>query len=358
MEKLLLVSIVGAKNFGNRLQQYALQRKIEELGFEVDLIARIDPPAKWIAKRLRDMLYRISGNKLYRARKLREKRFLERSDLFYKNLFYVPESQVFRRDWSAYRFAVVGSDQIWRSPKPYSYLQFIEASKRVSYAPSFGFSAFPEKDVDAFRRGLMGIRALSCREQEGCDLIAELTGRKAEKVLDPTLLLTADDWVGIEKKPDFAVPERYMLVNMLGTLPPEYEGEIRRICRERKLQILNISDCTDPLHYAISPDEFIWLVHSADTVCTDSFHTAAFSILFEKNLRVFRRRQERFQDMFGRLHDLLEPLGLLHVVYGDGDDLSTGLSREAKAYLAAEREKSLRYLRESLWQTDKIRGAS
>lgn len=140
-------------------------------------------------------------------------------------------------------FYVVGSDQIWHSPKPYSYLQFIEASKRVSYAPSFGFSAFPEKDADAFRRGLMGIRALSCREQQGCDLIEELTGRKAEKVLDPTLLLTADDWVRIEKKPDFAVPERYMLVNMLGTLPPEYEGEIRRICRERKLQILNISDC-------------------------------------------------------------------------------------------------------------------
>lgn len=174
------------------------------------------------------------------------------------------------------------------------YLEFIDESKRISYAPSFGFTAFPPEDIEQHRRGLMRMHALSCREQEGCELIRELTGREAQKVLDPTLLLTANEWPEIEKKPSFKIPNKYLLQFFLGEVTPEYRAEINRIAAARGLQILNINDKTDPKHYAIGPDEFVWLVHHADTVCTDSFHASVFSIIFERNLRVFRRKEKNF----------------------------------------------------------------
>ena len=346
--RILLVSIVGTKNFGNRLQQYALQHTIEQLGFEVDLLQRGEPTIKAIAKWVLKILWVISRNKVHKAKVERSKKFLESKDLFYKNLLFVPANRIFQTDWSKYKYAIAGSDQIWHNGSSYSYLEFIDKPKRMSYAPSFGFTSFPEKDILVHQQGLNGINALSCREQGGCDLIYELVGRKAQKTLDPTLLLTKEEWENIEKEPDFTVSEQYLLVDVLGTLLPEYDMEIRRIAKERSLEVLNISDTADIKHYAISPDEFIWLVHHADTICTDSFHASVFAILFEKNLRVFRRKQERFNDMFGRLHDLLDPLELMQLVYGEGEGLSTVLSEKAQVYLQTEREASLQYLKKSL----------
>lgn len=51
--------------------------------------------------------------------------------------------------------------------------------------------------------------------------------------------------------------------------------------------------------------------------------------------------------MFGRLYGLLEPLGLMNLVYGEGEELSTVLKKEVKQTLLKEREKSLLYLKES-----------
>ena len=352
-KKILLVSIVGTKNFGNRLQQYALQRVIEDMGFRVDLLIK-RPLRLMFSIRgtmkswLRNPVRRASREKKDISTARRTNKFLKAKKLFYKNCVLVPEFFLQKKNWSAYEYAVVGSDQVWHGCSGLTYLAFMEPAKRISYAPSFGFDQFPEEEIEAHRRGLNGMRALSCREQSGCELIRELTGREAQRVLDPTLLLTAAQWEKIEKRPDFCVPNHYLLINMLGTVLPAYEAEIKRLVGERSLQIVEISNVEDPEHYAVSPDEFLWLVHHADTICTDSYHTAIFSILYEKNLRVFKRNQENFNTMFGRLHDLLEPLELSELVYGSGNGLSTVLSEQAKAKLAADREASLAYLRKSL----------
>lgn len=352
----LLVTLEGI-NYGNRLQHYAMQRAIEKYGYEVNSLSikRSERTDKKLKETLKIALafmgipkYRPS---LYKYR--RKKRFLAFNRTFLPHMISVSADDVWRMDWSSYVCAVTGSDQVWHNwhlkaipnELAYYYLEFIEESKRVSYAPSFGFTGFPEEDLEAHRHGLMGMRALSCREQEGCEMIRALVGREAQKVLDPTLLLTAEDWEKIETKPRFRVPDRYLLLFFLGEETQEYHSEIEGIANERGLKTLNIQD---PKYCAISPDEFVWLIHHADTVCTDSFHATAFSITFGRNLRVFHRQEEGFKDMFGRLHDLLEPLGLMNVVYGVGDALSTALSDEARAYLEQEREASLRYLRKNL----------
>jgi hypothetical protein len=361
MKKILVVTLEGTKNFGNRLQHYALQQVVKNCGCDVGSLM-VRPAPVYKKTKIINMvksIFLICGIRKYRgsvSQGKRTEKFLAFNKQYITNAVNLPVGKVRRADWDSYSFVITGSDQVWHNwhssfipdELSYYYLEFIDKAKRISYAPSFGFTAFPPEDIERHRRGLMGMHMLSCREIEGCKLIRELTGREAQKVLDPTLLLTANEWSEIEKKPSFKISNKYLLKFFLGEVTEEYQAEIMRLAKERGLQTIDINNKSNPKHYAIGPDEFVWLVHHADTICKDSFHASVFSITFECNLRVFKREQKGFKDLFGRLHDLLAPLGLMELVYGEGNGLRTTLSKGAKQYLDNEREMSLKYLKRSV----------
>ena len=354
--KILLITLVGLTNYGNRLQHYAMKTAIEKQGFSVtSLMIQRDPNAS-LKERFKALIMGMLKHYSSRYAQIkRTERFMVFNHRYIGKILYMSADHVRDKNWDTFQYAVTGSDQVWhnwhwenvRNELSFYYLDFMPEQKRVSYAPSFGFSEFPENDLEVHRRGLQGMASLSCREKEGCDLIFQLTGRKAEKVLDPTLLLTAEDWISLEKKPRCTMPEHYLVQFFLGGVPEEYQKELNRISEKERLQIINLQDVNNPQFYSLSPLEFIWLIHNADAVCTDSFHASVFAIMFERNLRVFARKG-KYSSMFGRLHDLLEPLQLMDNVFGTGESMSTKLSLEARGYLEEERELSLDYLRKSL----------
>ena len=361
MKKILLITLYGESNFGNRLQNYALQTVLKDIGFSADSLVVKNLIQLSALNRIKlfvkSMLVSL-GVKKYTvnlAAGKRTEKFLVFRNKYFENILVCPRSEVENHIWSDYDFAITGSDQVWHNwgsienELDYYYLSFLEKRKRISYAPSFGFSQFPKQDIEAHRRGLAGMQALSCREQEGCELIRELTGLEAQRVLDPTLLLTRDQWNEIKKKPSFQVPNKYLLVFFLGDITEEYRKEINRIKAEKSLVSININDPNDLRHYAISPDEFIWLIQHADIVCTDSFHCSVFSILFNRGLRVFERAG-KLTGMFGRIRDLLELFGLKELAYGCGDEkkYSTSLTPEANERYLTECRKSLDYLKNAL----------
>lgn len=360
MKNILLVTIRDYNNLGNRLQNYALQTVLENLGCSVDNLDIHPIPERDTVTKVKNlvkMVLSIAGIRKFTAWRSEYKRWkkcISFTQKYIHNLVVVDRSCFQSFNFEGYDYAVTGSDQVWhnwnRIPEElsYFYLDFMPGEKRISYAPSFGFTSFPECDIKNHIEGLMGMTALSCREQEGCDLIRQLTGREAQKVLDPTLLLSSDDWEKIEVRPDFRIRGPYLLQFFLGKMSEAYEKEVRRLAEGKNLQVLNVNDPTNPRLRGISPEEFIWLIHHADVVCTDSFHASVFSIHFERNLRVFERISPQYGNMFGRLRDLLEPLGLIENVYGRGQKLNTVLTEENKAYLSREREKSVQYLRKSL----------
>lgn len=363
MKKLLLVTLQGNYNYGNRLQNCALQSVLEKNGYSVDNLLLQAGVLGWEGmkdKYWKWKLWTIIGRKGFDVRfaKLAKELGCIRFSEKYTPRMFLPYDRLDSFDWSQYSFAIAGSDQVWHNwHKPYAddelyyyYLRFITPDKRISYAPSFGFSHFPEEDLESHRIGLLGMKALSCREAEGCAMIRELTGREAEKVLDPVLLLSPNEWKRIARRPPFRVRKPYLLKFFLGTVTPEYQTEIERIRAERKLCVLNINDLSEPEHYGLNPAQFVWLISHADTVCTDSFHASAFSVLFQRRLRVFARVQERHDDMFGRLRDLLQPLGLMRLTYSGQveADLRTDLEPTAAAWLEQERSHSIQYLLNSL----------
>lgn len=254
---------------------------------------------------------------------------------------------------------MVGSDQVWHNwheqtdiapddDLSYFYLEFMPHEKRIAYAPSFGFTEFPTEDKDEHIKGLNGMAALSCREKDGCELIKEETGREAEWVLDPTLLLEKGDWDKIANKPSYDVPNRFLLLYFLGNITEEYQAKIDEVAEKYQLKVINIlSPETYPDYYQTAPDEFIYLVSHASFICTDSFHATVFSIIYGKNFISFRRQQEGFMNMFGRIGDLLESTELVDHEY-EKDRIPINNVVDALARLRTRRIASIEYLKKTI----------
>lgn len=114
-----------------------------------------------------------------------------------------------------YEYFVSGSDQVWNPNDPMvseiNFMTFAPKSKRLTYAPSFGVSSIPEKYKKDYSKWLEGLDNISVREEEGANIIKELTGKDARVVIDPTMLHTKEKWISISKS-DINKPKgKYLL---------------------------------------------------------------------------------------------------------------------------------------------------
>jgi hypothetical protein len=168
-------------------------------------------------------------------------------------------------------------------------LLFLPPEKRISYAASFGVSELPGYQKERYADALKDFRAISVREDAGKRIVEELTGRTDVQVLvDPTMLLTTDQWNQIAHKPRAPMPEKYLLTYFLGDVAAERRALIEEKARQLDCQIIDLMDKNSPF-YAIGPDHFVYLVKHAAYVCTDSFHGSVFSFLYGKPLAIFDR---------------------------------------------------------------------
>lgn len=332
MKKLLLITLYDVYNIGNRLQNYALQKVIESYGFKVTTLDNgysniygIDPKIKYIIKKtlvcLGHKKYTENCQRYERLNSIKKptKKFNSANFL---DIRQISNQQAFETDWSDYELAIAGSDQTWHkwsedvNELPYYYLQFMPPEKRVSYAASFGFEAFPEKDIKQHSVGLQGMREISCREESGCRLVEELTGKRVPRVLDPTLLLSADEWRELENQANNSAKSygNYAFAFFLGKISDEYRKYINKTMKEKGID--KLIDFNDNKIGACGPREFLSLIDNAQFVFTDSFHCTVFSTIFDKDFTAFRRVQPGFEKMFGRIEDLLSSTNKLEHIYG------------------------------------------
>lgn len=334
-KKIILVTLFDDNNIGNRLQNYALQKILMSYGIEVVTLNNgytTQPTLKMTVKAWIQSVLGILGLKncrrkyqKYIADKKRRTANIEFDRNNIKKIININNDQAFQIDWSEYEVAIAGSDQIWHKWReeddelPYYYLQFMPPEKRCAYAASFGFEEFPDKDLEQHEKGLKGMRYISCREQSGCDLIKGVIGKEVPRVLDPTLLMKAEEWRKIEgQASDFAKNQKnYAFLYFLGEQTDEYNVYMEQIVRTKDIErIIDFSDYTNSDICECGPSDFLSLIDNARYVFTDSFHCTVFSLLFEKEFTVFRRKQIGFEKMFGRVEDLLASKGKLQHIYG------------------------------------------
>lgn len=337
-----IVTPYGHSNIGNRLQNYALQEVLHSYFSKVISLAGHEPPfIGWKGKIVKALGF--PKHKAIEKRMIEKRRehFIPFSSqhLHIEDAKSVLENQ---KLISAGVF-VVGSDQIWADwdyigeEFAYIFLDFVPKNKRICFAPSFGFDTFPPEKRERYIQGLNGFRHLSCREQSGCDLIKAATGREATLLVDPTMLLTTDEWDAIAKKPEYTVPERFMLVYFLGGKSRETQKEIHHLADKNNLEIVDIYDAMQADYFLTAPDEFLYLVKQAEIVCTDSFHGCVFSILYKKQLRYFLRNGALGTQMSNRQKTLFEKFKIFDETgncdYSNVDTILENERKKAREYL-------------------------
>lgn len=214
---------------------------------------------------------------------------------------------------------VVGSDQVWRplysQPIEEAFLSFLGDAKikRISYAASFGVDncEYTKEQIDVCSSLLKKFDVVSVRESSGIKLCQECFDVKAVQMLDPTLLLSADDYRALIKKGKTEPAKGNMLVYMLDRTK-EKEDLVECIASEKGLTPFWInSETADenlPIEQRIKMPVEQWLRSFDDVefVLTDSFHGCVFSIIFGKQFLAVGNKDRGLS----RFNSLLETFSL------------------------------------------------
>lgn len=342
MNKIGIVTLNGYFNYGNRLQNYALQEKLKTLGYDVEtLIIDIDSTGEYrehknstmknsivgrisnLSKKSMSEIIRNAHFKLWKiVRKHEIKQLQQDRKVKFKNftLKHINETEIIIRDdkqlmsmEEEYDYFIVGSDQVWNpnynNMNAYYFLQFASRYKRISYAASFGITDLSIKEEKVFSQYLKEMNQISVREEAGANIVKKLTGREPIVVLDPTFLLSAHEWLSISSTKLNIPKKNYLLTYFLGTIPEEYRKKIYNIAKNHDMDVINLADIRNDKVYKTGPSEFISYIYNCSLFCTDSFHGTVFSIIFEKPFIVYERMGGN-KSMFSRIETLLKKFNL------------------------------------------------
>jgi len=308
MTRVGIITFLHNDNFGSSLQAYALQRTVQELGYEcVHLDYRPDRTEK-----IRNLL--MSGNNVklilegirkrgVRADQQGARRKSEAIPAFYRKRMRLSalcrNRKELRQASRECGLLLCGSDQIWNPVwlNPAYFLTFAgENTTKVAYAASLGVSRLPKPaKVRKIRRWTKDFRAISVREQEGADLLERMTGRKADVMPDPVCLLTAEEWADTAGEAPEGTP--YLLCYFIGN-DPKYWDRVKTLHQETGLRVLVLPVTAESyrsgyeLLDGLGPEGFLGAVRNASCFCTDSFHGLVFGTLFGTRTELIRRYRE------------------------------------------------------------------
>lgn len=287
-----------AHNYGAMLQAYALVHYIKLLGHEAEII---DYQSEFNAKRFapKTLTRFLSIREIYSVlfRNAYQKPCPEAFRDFYEHYLSKSVKSYTKEELenvsTLYDKIVAGSDQVWNlactDGDDAYFLPFAPSEKKYSYAASMGVNKVPEHLKKQLSSYIMSFAGVSVREYEAVGIIKELTGRDATQVVDPTLLLTKDQWAEIA---DYSrcPHDKYLLIYVMSE-DMDLLKFAKRYAKAHNLNIVYISQrlfkCINALYLRnVTPNQWLGLFLKADTIVTNSFHGSAFGINFNKNLFV------------------------------------------------------------------------
>lgn len=293
-KKAAIITLYGNFNYGNKLQNYAVENFFMLNGIECYTLA-IKQEIKGL--KIKNLIKSIMSRNMNILRK--EKIFEEFNEEY---LHYDIFNKLSERNYAElnkkYDYFAVGSDQVWNpnynDNLNYYYLMFTSKDKKIPISPSFGIP-MKDEDNEVLTPYLDSFKYISCREANGASFIERAICKKCEVVIDPTLYFDKEFWEKIIK--GVQVPSRYILAYFLGEVTEEYKKKLENIkTKLRCKDIIYINDESIELYDKIGPQQFLYLIYHSEVICTDSFHGSVFSFIFEKPLIIFNRVGETMFD--------------------------------------------------------------
>ena len=371
--KIGILTLPLHSNYGGIVQAYALQTVLNRMGHDVvvfqngyDGIVRFP---KWempiiLGKRfLRKCLTKSKIPVFLEHKRISElpvvNQYVSKFILDHINTYHIKSLNDIPR--SEFDAIVVGSDQIWRCDYAKRiwntdiqnvFLRFALDwnIKRVAYAVSFGKDELNYTQIEAKECASLAklFDGISVREDSGVDLCLKYLDVKAEIVLDPTMLLTTQDYIKLIK--DYGVPKNDgSLFAYILDSKNEKKNFVDYVANERNMKtysIVDIKDYSQSINSRIKPPVEQWLrgFYDAEFVITDSFHGCVFSIIFNKPFIAIGNSNRGMS----RFLSLLKMFGLEdHLILDINDytsEKSYGIPDDIKERFFDLKEKSRNYL--------------
>ena len=296
--KVAVITRHAISNYGSLLQAIATQRILEKCGCQceiIDYVRRDEEPNNWekttllqkkawnnnLIKRLCYLSIRqpesiLAGGKFQKMRQQYLKLTTRYSN--YKELkIQVPVADIY----------MTGSDQVWGPVACGEYdlayfLSFLpEGKRKIAFGSSMGKMKLSAETLQLFRENLSSYEHIAVREKSAVEFLKK-QGISCQNVLDPTLLLTEEEWEAMTAP---SKNNNYLLIYQLHS-DKRVGDYAEKIAKKMGVQILRVSPSFHQFKrggkFVYLPDvtEFLSLIKNAAFMVTDSFHGTAFAINF------------------------------------------------------------------------------
>ena len=361
MKRIGIVTFHCSYNFGSALQTYALKKVLDNFNNRVNIIHYINNKNFEQYKLFRTWLYPINPKSLIAdiffffhnyKRKTAFENFWKKYFNLTKEYHDCDSMRELNKDFDCF---ICGSDQIWNldcteGVIPAYFLGFASDDKlKIACAPGISHTKFKKNYDDELKKYLPRFDAVSIREKSTVNMYQPFVDRKIVVTVDPTLLLTSDDYVDIYNEGNVAVSNGYIFLYIL-----EKNNNIisyaEELARKENKSIVFVSQKPYFLKaksrnvYGCGPSDFLAYIKNADYIVTNSFHATVFSVLFHKQFCTFATINSG-----SRMVDLLGELGLSKCLYHDDIDINQTIDYPmVELKLEQMRASSINFLRSTL----------
>lgn len=251
---------------------------------------------------------------------------------------------------------VVGSDEVWhyediaRHPMKFGY--GVKINKILSYAPSTGSSNVKENLPEYVKEGLKNFTGLSARDDNAEMLVKNVLGKKATRVLDPTLLYEFPEYNSDFVK--YIKSQKYILMYYCDNLPEDIRKRIIDYADKNNYKIFGAGEYKKWFTEAfvnIDPFEWVEMFKNAQFIFTGTFHGAVFSIKSKKDFYAYLTNPSRIK----KVGSLLKQLNIENrIITDDNQEEKFETIKDRIDYdkvyeiLNKEKENSLDYLKDNI----------
>lgn len=356
--KVGVVTITQAMNYGQRLQNYAVEQILKSIGISCETIL-LEPNYPLTLKQRTVLAINAILKRGEWKTGLRPLKF----DTFNKKYLHFSKESFASGNFDDFDYIVCGSDQIWnlsvqaiRDNLDYYFASFVEPNKRISFSASIGIDKLDDAQAEILSERVRAMKSVSVREKTAEKLIRDVAGREVITTVDPVLILDETAWMRVAKRPNFIHRnEQFILTYFLGRIPEQTQQYFENVSRQTGMRIVRLQgdvleSGNDYRFFSADPAEFIWLIANSALVFTDSFHGCAFSCIFQKPFRWFSRSDGG--SMNSRLDNLFSLFSLDGWAVGNLEESIDTLRHcdytDFLRVIASEQKKALDYLKENL----------
>ena len=366
-KKVAIISRHAVSNYGSFYQALALEKAILNLGYDACTINYINineksyrlcnidiSESRWNKNIIKKMIFYLINvpNRTIEFSKF--EKFRKKALNLTEEFNSIEEIDKNKINADIY---CTGSDQVWNETiynkldKSY-FLDFLDDSDlRMSYAASFGKANINANNLEFIKNSLKKYKKISVREDVGVQLLKDM-GLIGQQVLDPTFLLTGDEWRKISENYKINNKNKYILIYQIHK-NPDMIDYAKKYAKKYGYKLINVSvsflEKKKNIKLEWLPDyrKLLSLFDNAQCVITDSFHATAFSINLNTNFVTFLPKHST-----SRNQSILKLFNLQNRRVDKDSDFSIPENKidfiEVNKILKEERDKSLEWLKNSL----------